>query len=266
MGHRTAYLVLFMLVGAALALPSAVAAPDGARPDTTDPDAPRLLEGLGEHRFPATTANPAARRYFDQGLALTYGFNHAAAIEAFDEAAKLDPDCAACFWGKAYALGPNINAPMGPDAAAAAYAAVQEALARKAMASPIEQALIDALATRYAAKPPDDRADLDLAYANAMRTVRARFPEDTDVATLTAEALMDLYPWNYWDSEGQPREHNRTISAPTTTTSTPWSSTPRRRRSPPPTASRASPRTPATSCTCPRTSTGGSGGTRMPPR
>jgi tetratricopeptide (TPR) repeat protein len=213
MGHRTAYLVLFMLVGAALALPSAMAAPDGARPDTTDPDAPRLLEGLGEHRFPATTANPAARRYFDQGLALTYGFNHAAAIEAFDEAAKLDPDCAACFWGKAYALGPNINAPMGPDAAAAAYAAVQEALARKAMASPIEQALIDALATRYAAKPPDDRADLDLAYANAMRTVRARFPEDTDVATLTAEALMDLYPWNYWDSEGQPREHTEEILA-----------------------------------------------------
>jgi len=212
MSHRTAFLALLPFVGATLALPAALASPEDAA-TAASADAPRLLEGLGEHRFPVTTSSPQARRYFDQGLALTYGFNHAAAIEAFEEAAKLDPDCATCFWGKAYALGPNINAPMGPEAAIAAYAASQEALARKANASPIERALIDALATRYAAEPVDDRAHLDLAYANAMRGVRARYPDDPDVATLTAEALMDLYPWNYWDSEGQPREHTGEILA-----------------------------------------------------
>lgn len=174
-------------------------------------EAPRLLEGLGDHRFPVTTRDPLARLYFDQGLALTYGFNHAAALDSFEYAALLDPECALCFWGQAYALGPNINAPMGPDAAAAAYISIQQAIARKQQASPVEQAMIDALATRYAAEPVEDRAALDLAYANAMQDLRTRYPEDVDIATLTAEALMDLSPWNYWDSDGKPREYTGEI-------------------------------------------------------
>jgi tetratricopeptide (TPR) repeat protein len=175
------------------------------------PGMPRLLEQLGEHRLPIQTESELAQRYFDQGLALTYGFNHAAAVAAFDAAITADPTCAACYWGKANALGPNINAPMGPDAARAAYAAIALATQHKATASPRLQALIEAQSERYVAEPPEDRTALDAAYAEAMRRVQAQFPNDTDIATLTAEALMDLYPWNYWDDEGEPREHTDEI-------------------------------------------------------
>ena len=170
-------------------------------------DAPYLLDELGGHSFAVTTSNELVQRYFDQGLALTYGFNHAAAIAAFEEAAELDPGCAACLWGKALALGPNINAPMGPDAGRAAHAAVQKAFALRESVTPKERELIEALTTRYAEEPPEDRAALDLAYADAMRGVHAQFPDDTDIATLTAEALMDLYPWSYWTADAEPREH-----------------------------------------------------------
>ncbi len=183
---------------------------DTTRAATT---APRLLEELGDHSFPVTTTSEQAQRYFDQGLALTYGFNHAAGINAFEEAARLDPGCASCFWGKALALGPNINAPMGPDAGRAAHAAAQQAYALREGATAKERALIEALVTRYAEEPPEDRAALDLAYANAMRAARAAFPEDTDIATLTAEALMDLYPWAYWTADGEPREHTLELVA-----------------------------------------------------
>jgi tetratricopeptide (TPR) repeat protein len=173
---------------------------------------PRLLDGLGDHRFPVTTANPLARRYFDQGLALSYGFNHEAAVRSFEYAAVLDPECALCYWGVALALGPNINAPMGPQAAKAAYAAIQRAQQLAANASQVERDLIHALGARYVPSPPAaDRHILDLSYANAMLHVRARYPEDSDIATLTAEALMDLYPWNYWDANAMPREYTDEI-------------------------------------------------------
>ena len=174
---------------------------------------PRLFDGLGDHHRPITTPSPEAQRYFDQGLALTYGFNHEAAERSFREALRLDPSCASCAWGVALALGPNINAPMGPEAGRAAWAAVQEAQRLAPGASEKERALIGALALRYAEEPPVDRAALDLAYAEAMRAVHERWPEDTDVATLLAEALMDLYPWNYWTEDAEPREYTLEIVA-----------------------------------------------------
>ncbi|HEY5659062.1 MAG TPA: hypothetical protein VIY27_14840, partial [Myxococcota bacterium] len=91
-------------------------------------DAPELLEGLGDQHHPITTSNPVAQRYFDQGLILTFGFNHEAAVDSFEAAARLDPSCAMCFWGVALALGPNINAPMGPEAGRRAYGAIEEAV------------------------------------------------------------------------------------------------------------------------------------------
>ena len=183
------------------------------RGEAPDDAPPRLLERLGSHELRVTTSSEVAQRYFNQGLALTYGFNHAAAIAAFEEAAERDPSCAMCFWGKALALGPNINAPMGPDAGRAAHAAAQKAYALRESGTAKERALIEALTTRYVADPPEDRAELDLAYANAMRAVQTAHPEDTDVATLTAEALMDLYPWNYWTANGEPREHTDELIA-----------------------------------------------------
>lgn len=166
---------------------------------------PRLLENLGDHSHPISTRVPLAQRYFDQGLVLTYGFNHEGAIDAFREAARLDPECAMCFWGIALAHGPNINAPMGPDGARAAWEALQAARRLAPKASPAEQAYIEALSARYASEPAADRATLDRAFADAMRELHRRFPEDSDAATLFAEAVMDLMPWDYWTPDGKPR-------------------------------------------------------------
>lgn len=171
---------------------------------------PKLLPGLGGKHHPIT-ASESAQAYFDQGLALTFGFNHEAAVDSFREGARLDPDCAMCFWGVALALGPNINAPMGPEAGKAAYAAVRKAQALAPKVSEREQAYIAALATRYEAEQGEDRAPLDRAYAEAMQALYEADPTDLDAATLYAEALMDLYPWDYWTDDAEPREHTGEI-------------------------------------------------------
>jgi tetratricopeptide (TPR) repeat protein len=157
-----------------------------------------LWEGLGSHSYDITTTNPLAQSYFDQGLALAYGFNHWEARRAFLAAQQADPSCAMCFWGEALVLGPNINWPMQPEALEPALAALAEAERLAPQASEREQALISALATRYSADPAAERAALDRAYADAMQKVAARFPDDLDIATLYAEALMDVSPWVYW--------------------------------------------------------------------
>ena len=95
------------------------ASPAAAFADTDPP----LWEGLGGVTYRIATANQLAQSYFDQGLRLTYAFNHNEAQRAFRKAQKLDPDCAMCFWGEALVLGPNINLPMQEDAVAPAFAA-----------------------------------------------------------------------------------------------------------------------------------------------
>jgi tetratricopeptide (TPR) repeat protein len=190
---RRAVLLVLVLLSPAVA----------AAQQVGEPAAVPLYTNLGDHHYAITTGVPLAQRYFDQGLRLTYGFNHAEAIRAFNEAARLDPDCAMCYWGAALAYGPNINAPMDEDAGRAAYAKVQKALAAPG-ANERERALIRALATRYAEDPPADRAALDSAYARAMGEVLRRYPDDLEAAALYAEALMDLRPWNYWMKDGAP--------------------------------------------------------------
>jgi tetratricopeptide (TPR) repeat protein len=165
-----------------------------------------LYDNLGTHHFRITTS-AAAQRYFDQGMRLYYAFNHAEAIRAFDEAARLDPSCAMCYWGTALALGPNINMPMDSASGAAAYSAVREAVARQAHATPVERALIDALSQRYVEVPPAERSGLDSLYARALERVATQFPQHGEVLTLYAEALMDLSPWQYWERDGSPRPH-----------------------------------------------------------
>ena len=173
---------------------------------------PPLWEGLGPLTYKITTANAEAQAYFDQGLRLAYAFNHGEAQRAFRKTQKLDPNCAMCFWGEALVLGPNINLPMQDDAIAPALAAAEQARALSANASPREQALIVALATRYAADPKAERAKLDAAYAGAMADVAAKFPDDNDIAALYAEAVMDLSPWNYWQPGGaEPNPQNAPI-------------------------------------------------------
>ncbi|MGH7543361.1 MAG: hypothetical protein ACREK7_05430, partial [Gemmatimonadota bacterium] len=164
-----------------------------------------LYDDLGDHHYGISTENPLTQQYFDQGLRLVWAFNHAEAIRAFEEAARLDPDCAMCWWGIAYAYGPNINAPMDSTAGVAAWNAVQEALARKDHANEREDAFIDAVAQRYAEVPPVERAALDSAWARAMDEVAERFPDDLEAATVDADARMNLSPWNYWTPEGELR-------------------------------------------------------------
>lgn len=157
-----------------------------------------LYDGLGKVHFQITTSNPLAQRYFDQGLGFAYGFNHAAAIAAFREAQRLDPECALCFWGEAFAHGPNINAPMDPAANARAVGLARYAdwLARKA--TPAEQAVTAAMLKRYSPDTKADRATLDAAYADAMLAAAAAHPANDDIALLAAEAAMDTKPWDYW--------------------------------------------------------------------
>lgn len=166
---------------------------------------PPLYDDLGQYHYPITAAGLQAQAYFDQGLRLYYAFNQPEAIRAFRAAQTLDPECAMCWWGEALAWGPNINLPMDQPGARAAYAAVQRALALRPRASQRERALIDALAVRYADPPPEDRAYLDRAYAEAMEELAARYPDDAEIQVLHAESLMDLRPWDYWTEDGDPR-------------------------------------------------------------
>jgi tetratricopeptide (TPR) repeat protein len=164
-----------------------------------------LFDNLGRHHHVVTTESKDAQRYFDQGLTLCFAFNHNEAIRSFEEAAKLDPNCAMAQWGIAFAYGANINMPMNDEAVPKAYGALRKAQELAPKASAKEQAYISALAKRYAEKPQKDRAPLDKAFAEAMREVAKQFPDDMDAATLFAEALMDTMPWNYWTEDGQPK-------------------------------------------------------------
>ena len=164
-----------------------------------------LLEGLGNYSMPVTAGGPDVQRWFDQGLALTYGFNHDAAERSFLKAAELDPDCAMCWWGAALVLGPHVNATMDPANNAKAWDRLQRALAAAEEGSERERAYIHALSSRYAEAPPEDRRPLDEAYAQAMAGLAAAYPHDLDATSLYAESLMDLQPWDYWDAQGQPK-------------------------------------------------------------
>ena len=172
--------------------------------DTTRQIAP-LFDNLGQLHFGISTENKEAQAFFDQGIRLTYAFNHAEAHRSFMEAARLDPSSAMSYWGQAYTLGPNINDPM-PDTQRKlkAYEATQKALERLSAVSPRERALIEALNTRYSADTTADLASLNTAYMNAMAEVAAKFPEDADIQTLYAAAAMNTMPWNYWDNQGNP--------------------------------------------------------------
>jgi len=203
----------------AMALAGALHAASGAA-HTSNPDvrpaekspqhaapavAARLLEGMGDYRFTITTTAPVARRFFDQGLVLAWGFNFAEAARSFLEAARLDPECAMCWWGAAYAQGPSINHDMDAASAAVASRYARSASRLAGQASAKERALIQALEKRHASGGRTGRAKPDAAYAGAMREAAQRFPDDADVITLLADALMVPHGRDYWDRTGAPR-------------------------------------------------------------
>ena len=165
-----------------------------------------LYDGLGAYSRKITTRSAEAQRYFDQGLGFLQGFNHRAAIRAFQQAAELDPECAMAHWGVALACGPHINSMAVPlPAAELAWQELQLAQKNGENASPVERALIDALAKRYANPQPEDRSGLDRAYADAMREVWKNYSTDPDVGAFFAEAMMNLRPWDQWTPDGKPQ-------------------------------------------------------------
>jgi tetratricopeptide (TPR) repeat protein len=161
--------------------------------------APPLLSGLGDYHREADTDDVLAQRYFDQGMVLTFAFNHPEALLAFREARRRDPACAMCWWGEAYVLGPNINASMDPQAMTPARHAIGEARAAVGDDA-LEQGLIEALALRYA--EGGEQASRNGAYALAMAELAGRFADDVDVLALYADALMNISPWDYWQADG----------------------------------------------------------------
>ncbi len=184
--------------------------------DHLDVDAPRAqrFEEIGAYRRPVTTSSAEAQRYFDQGLAWMYSFNHDEAIRSFAKAAELDPDCAMAWWGISICEGPNYNDPvMTDERSGAAWSALKEAEARAASASPVERGLIEALAARYAFPWPEDRAALNEAYAAAMEELLGRFPDDPEVGTLYGESLMVLRPWQLYTIDRLPEADTAKITA-----------------------------------------------------
>ena len=185
-----------------------VAASAQLKQTTTDGRLAPLLSNLGSLHVPITTNSAEAQKYFDQGMRLLYGFNHAESLRSFREAARIDENCAMCYWGQALALAPNINdSAIGPDREQQGHDAIRKALNRRNRANDKERALIDALAARFAGKPPGggDRTALNQAYANEMEKVWLRFKVDPDVATLYADAVMNTRPWDYWKKDGTPQ-------------------------------------------------------------
>jgi len=172
--------------------------------DTTKQISP-LFENLGNLHMGISTSEELAQKFFDQGLKLTYAFNHAESHRSFMEASRLDPNAAMTYWGQAYTLGPNINDPLPDDERKTkSNEALARALKLSKNASSKEQALITALSSRYSEDLGADVAKLNVSYMEAMEKVLAKFPEDADVQVLYAASVMNTVPWDYWDAEGNP--------------------------------------------------------------
>jgi len=170
-----------------------------------------LVPGMGRLHHAIATKNPEAQKFFDQGLTFVYAFNHDEAIRSFRRAAELDPSSPMPYWGIALALGPNINLDVDPDRELVAYEAAQKAKALAGRAPANERAYVDALVNRYSNKPNADLKALAVDYKNAMRDLVRRYPNDLDAATLYAESLMDLHPWQLWAADGTPTEGTEEI-------------------------------------------------------
>jgi tetratricopeptide (TPR) repeat protein len=176
---------------------------------------PQIFKGIGHHQRPITTDSPQAQEYFNQGLNWIYSFNHDEAVRSFTKATELDPDCAIAWWGVSYAQGPNYNdSDMNEARSTAAWTALQKALAQIENTTAPEHGLIEALSHRYADPAPKDRKGLNKAYADAMATMWAQYPNDSDIGTFYADSMMVQHPWKLYTKESQPaREDTNTLVA-----------------------------------------------------
>ena len=180
----------------------------------SQPPAPATLEtGLGDINHPVSTNNAEAQKFFNQGLAYIYAFNHEEAVKSFKQAAQLDPNLAMAYWGMALAMGSNYNVEADGPSLLEAYNNLQKAIALAPKASDNDRAYIDALSKRYSNDLQADKHKLALDYKNAMGALSKNYPDDLDAATLYAESMMNLRPWKLWTSDGKPAEDTLEILA-----------------------------------------------------
>jgi tetratricopeptide (TPR) repeat protein len=189
--------------------PETPPAPAAVQPG--NPAVTPLMPGMGNHHHPISTTNAEAQRYFDQGCDLVFGFNHEEAVRSFKRAAELDPKAAMPHWGIAWALGPNYNLDVDDDRAKQANGAMAQALASSESGPEAERGYIEAMAIRFPTDPKPDRAALARKYADAMRVLSRRYPDDLDAATLYAESLMNLRAWKLWSLDGKPADRTDEI-------------------------------------------------------
>ena len=189
-----------------LLFPAVVFGQHGHAPAKAPAPPATLATGLGDINHPVTTNNPEAQKFFNQGLAYIYGFNHEEGIRSFKRAAELDPNMAMAYWGIALSLGSNYNVPAGGPALVEAYSNLQKAIALAPKASEHDRAYINALSKRYSSDVNADYAKLAVEYKNAMGELAKNYPDDLDAATLYAESMMNLRPWQLWTLDGKPQE------------------------------------------------------------
>ena len=189
-----------------LLVPAVAVGQHSHAPATTPAPPATLATGLGDINHPVTTNNAEAQKFFNQGLAYIYAFNHAEAINSFKQAAKLDPDLAMAYWGVAVSLGSNYNVPADGPALVEAYSNLQKAIALAPKASEHDRAYIAALSKRYSSDINADKHKLEVEYKNAMGELAKSYPDDLDAATLYAESMMNLRPWHLWTIDGKPAE------------------------------------------------------------
>jgi hypothetical protein len=213
MKSRISSFIILLCVGAACAYgqqPSAKTAAAPAQNSSAKSAAAGNMaafeKGLGTWHHAVSTKSPAAQAAFDEGLRLTYAFNHEEAVRAFERAAKADPKLAMAYWGIAYAKGPNYNLPIDAAGELAAYAALKKAQELAPGASQIERDYIAALSRRYSTETVPDFKTLAVNYKDAMKELSAKYPDDLDAATIYAESMMDMNPWALWNSDGTPWE------------------------------------------------------------
>jgi tetratricopeptide (TPR) repeat protein len=208
-------IIAYLLVASAVSIPQISVAQSHDMPMPSAPvtlagwaKGAQLFDGLGSFHRKITTRSALAQKYFDQGMRFIWAFNHDEATRSFAKAAQIDPKCASCYWGVALTLGPNYNMPMmSAERARVGWAAVRKAQANARRATPVERALIAAVAKRYRGNgevDPTNSKPLLTAYVDAMRRVAAKYPNDLDVQTMYAEGLMNTNPWKLWNDDGTP--------------------------------------------------------------
>jgi hypothetical protein len=188
-------------------------APAPAAAPAQPPRGPGLLAGMGNHHHAIATSSAEAQQYFDQGFDLVFGFNHEEAARSFQRASELDPKAAMPYWGIAWALGPNYNLDVDDDRGKQAHDAMARALALSTNGPENERGYIEAMAIRFPSEAKPDRAALARKYADAMRDLSRRYPDDLDAATLYAESLMNLRAWKLWTLDGKPADQTEEIVA-----------------------------------------------------